>query len=181
MTTKKIEAAKIVFAAAAEKFAALSNSAVLQLETCAESESAAIKKIVSANATHSKYCAVIAAQSDAVFQLMLDQKVSLDALATSSRELKKRAVLMLQALASKRAVDDRAFDSVLLRLASKRESKLTVSQMQHEMQHKTDTQASYFKTFCEFFNFATYNKSEKVVTFNYDAYYLSELIKVYSV
>lgn len=178
----KIEAAKNVFVEAANKFAAVALEAENKLKSdeLSAEEQKALKDTRDENNTHAKYCAIIAKQSDEVFKVLLSQKVNLQALALSSRELKKRAVFMLQALVSKRAVDDRAFDSVMLRLASKREASLTIEQLQREMQHKTATQASYFKTFAEFFNFATYNKSEKKVTFNYDAYFLSELVNVYS-
>jgi len=182
MTTKAIEKTRNVFVSASEKFAtvALEAETKLKVENLSDEEKKALKDTASENRTHEKYCMIIAKQSDEIIAILNAQKVDAQALALSSRELKKRAVFMLQALVSQRKVDDRAFDSVLLRLAAKREASLTVDQIQREMQHKTATQANYFKTFCEFFNFATYSKSEKRVTFNYDAYFLSELVKVYS-
>ncbi|MNU11811.1 hypothetical protein D3C72_2599570 [compost metagenome] len=48
------------------------------------------------------------------------------------------------------------------------------------MQHDTTTQAQYFKTCAEFFNFAAYSKSDKTLTFKYDAVVLAELMKLYS-
>lgn len=180
--SKKIEAAKTVFVEAAAKFASVAVEAEqkLKADNLSAEEIKALNDTVKENRTHEKYCAIIAKQSDDVFSVLLEQKVDLQALALSSRELKKRAVYMLQALVTKRAVDDRAFDSVLIRLAAKRESALTIDQLQREMQHKTATQANYFKTFAEFFKFATYSKSEKKVSFNYDAYFLSELVNAYS-
>lgn len=180
--TKAIEKTRAIFVEAAEKFATVAVEAETKLkaDNLSAEESKALKDTASENRTHEKYCAIIAKQSDEVIALLNAQKVNAQALALSSRELKKRACFMLQALVSKRAVDDRAFDSLMLRLASKRDSSLTIDQIQREMQHKTATQASYFKTFAEFFNFATYNKSEKKVTFNYDAYFLNELVSVYS-
>lgn len=182
MTTKAIEKTRAIFVSAADKFAtvALEAETKLKAENLSDEEKKALKDTASENRTHEKFCAILAKQNDDVIALLNAQKIDAQALALSSRELKKRACFMLQALVSKRAVDERAFDSVLLRLAAKRDASLTIDQIQREMQHKTATQASYFKTFAEFFNFATYNKSEKRVTFNYDSYFLSELIKVYS-
>lgn len=178
MTVKSVRA---VFVAAAEKFAAMSEEAKVKFEAAATAEEKkAHKDTMQENATHAKYCDILAKQSDEVIALLIAQQVDAEALANASRELKKRAVFMLQALVSKRKVDDRAFDSVLLRLAAKRDAKLSIAQIQREMQHSTATQANYFKTFCEFFKFATYSKSEKEVTFNYDSFFLAELVKVYT-
>lgn len=181
MSKVTVKSVRELFVAAAEKFAAVSAEAKSKLEVATSAEEQkAHKDTMQENATHAKYCDSIAKQSDEVLALLIAQKVDCEALANASRELKKRAVFMLQALVSARPVDDRAFDSVLLRIASKRDGKLSIAQIQREMQHSTATQANYFKTFCEFFKFATYSKSEKEVTFNYDAFFLSELVKVYA-
>ncbi|SUE95765.1 Uncharacterised protein [Ectopseudomonas mendocina] len=181
MSKVTVKSARAVFANAAEKFAAMSAEAKVKLDAATTpEEQKAHKDTMQENATHAKYCESIAKQSDEVIALLIAQQVDCEALANGSRELKKRAVFMLQALVSGRKVDDRAFDSVLLRLAAKRDSKLSIQQIQREMQHSTATQANYFKTFCEFFKFATYSKSEKEVSFQYDSFFLAELVKVYS-
>ncbi|MNN42786.1 hypothetical protein D3C81_1569920 [compost metagenome] len=58
---------------------------------------------------------------------------------------------------------------------------MTLEQIKREMRHKTTTQAQYFKTCALFFDFATYSKSEKALTFKYDSRVLRDLLKAYSV
>lgn len=180
--TKAIEKTRATFTDAAEKFAAVALDAETKMkaDNLSAEEFKALKKAASENRTHEKYCAILAKQSDEVVALLNAQKVDAQALALSSRELKKRAVFMLQALATKRAVNERAFDAIMQRLASKRDACLTITQIQREFDHTTETQANYFKTFATFFNFATYSKSDKSVKFNYDAFFLNELMSVYS-
>lgn len=108
--------------------------------------------------------------------------VDVHALATlHSRELKKRSIKIIEALAHSKRVDDRALDNVLQRLAAKKDLTLSLQQIQKEMQHETTTQAQYFKTCAEFFHFASYSKSSKELTFKHDAFVLVELMKLYSI
>lgn len=107
--------------------------------------------------------------------------VDVHALATvHSRELKKRSIKIIEALAHNKRVDDKALDAVLQRLAYKKDLTLSLAQIQKEMLHETTTQAQYFKTCAEFFQFASYSKASKELTFKYDAFVLVELMKLYN-
>ncbi len=182
--SKKIESVRAIFNAAAERFNALHVDAVAKLNAAIEasadeSELKALKKVVSNNATLRDSCAKCAKMSDSAINVLIEQKIDAQAMTEQSREFMKRAVFMFEALALKSAVSERAFDAVLQRLASKRDAALSKAQLQREMQHKTTTQASYFCTFCEFFKFASYNKTSEKLEFNYDAYYLNALMQIY--
>lgn len=183
--SKKIEVVRAIFTAAAVKFDALHIDAVAKLNaaveaSASEAEINALKKVCSNNATLRDSCTKCSKMSDNAVQVLIDQKIDAQAMTEQSREFMKRAVFMFEALALKSAVDERAFDALLQRLASKRDAALSKVQIQREMQHKTTTQAGYFCTFAEFFKFAQFNKASEKLEFNYDAHYLSELLKIYA-
>lgn len=131
--------------------------------------------------THEVYNTKLAEMSVEALNYLARKMSFVDAakLAEQSRELKKRSIKIIEALAHNKSVDDRALDAVLQRLAAKSDITLTLLQIQKEMQHETTTQAQYFKTCAEFFNFANYSKADKTLTFKYDAHVLSELMKIY--
>lgn len=133
--------------------------------------------------THELYNNKLAEMSVQALNYMSTKLKFVDAeeLATKSRELKKRAIKIIEALAHSKRVDDKALDAVMQRLAEKNDITLTLQQIQKEMLHETTTQAQYFKSCAEFFNFASYSKSDKTLTFKYDAHVLAELMKLYKV
>lgn len=133
--------------------------------------------------THELYNSKLAEMSVQALNYMSTKLkfVDADVLATQSRELKKRSIKIIEALAHSKRVDDKALDAVMQRLAEKNDITLTLQQIQKEMLHETTTQAQYFKTCAEFFNFASYSKSDKTLTFKYDAHVLAELMKLYKV
>lgn len=180
-TINKIEVVKNAFAAAAENEQAVKLQAEASMSAAQnEDEKREHEKLYKRAATHERYNSALSNMTEKALQTMLKLKVDQTALVAQSRELKKRSIAILEALAHNQRVDDRALDSVLQRLASKRDSKLTLTQVQREMQHETTTQAAYFKTCAMFYNFATYNKTDKEIVFNYDAQVLKQLLTIYA-
>lgn len=179
--TTKIESVKNVFVTAARNEEQVKEQAKIKVEHAQnDDEKNEHVKLMKRAATHERYNDALASMSDKAIQTMLKLKIDSVALAAQSRELKKRSIAILEALASDSSVTDRALDAVLQRLAAKRDSKLTLVQIQREMSHETTTQAQYFKTCALFFNFAQYNKADKEVSFDYDAQVLKSLMNIYS-
>lgn len=179
--SKAIEALKTVFVTAANAQQVVKDEALQKLETVeAQEERTALEKTAQRAQTHETYNAALADMSDKALALLHAHKLDATALAAQSRECKKRTEKMLEAVAHSTRVKDIALDALLQRLAVKRDASLTLAQIQREMQHKTETQASYFKTFAKFFNLAQYNASEKKVTFDYSNFFLKSLLDTYS-
>lgn len=177
----KIETIKSVFAEAVENETAIRNELEERLNAAQnDEEREEIKRAFMRANTHTRYNEFLRDMSEKALSTMMKLKVDAKALTEQSRELKKRSIKILEALAHNQRVDDRALDSVLQRLAAKRDSSLTIAQIQREMQHETATQAQYFKTCALFFNFATYSKADKSVTFNYDNNVLKALMNIYA-
>ena len=130
--------------------------------------------------THEKFNAALTDMSAQALNYLAKLDISAEALTQQSRELKKRCIKMIEAIAHSKTIDDRALESIVMRLAQKNDASLTLAQIQREMQHDTTTQAQYFKSCALFFNFASYSKSDKTVTFKYDAKVLKDLIALYS-
>lgn len=180
-TINKIEVVKNAFVVAAENEQAVKLQAEEKMTQAQnEDEKREHEKLYMRARTHERYNSALSNMSDKALQALIKLKVSESELAAQSRELKKRSIAILEAVAHAQRVDDRALDAVLQRLAAKRESKLSIAQIQREMQHQTATQASYFKTCALFYNFATYNKTDKEVVFNYDSQVLKQLLSIYA-
>jgi len=179
-TNKAIEALKNAFAAAATNERDVKEQAQARIEVAQNDEERAEheKQFMRAR-THERYNEALSSMSDKALALLTKYKVDANALASQSRELKKRSIAILEAIAHSQRVKDNALDALLQRIAAKREASLTIAQIQREMQHKTDTQAGYFKTCAVFYNAANYNKDEKKVTFNYDSAVLKALLDIY--
>jgi sugar-specific transcriptional regulator TrmB len=182
--TTKIEAVKTVFATAAQAQAEIKTQAEAQMNAAREvdnsAEAQAFKAQFQRAATHEKFNAALSSMSDKAVQVMNRYKIDAEALSNQSRELKKRSIAILEAIATNSFVQDKALDAVLNVLAAKKSEKLTISTIQNEMQHDTDTQASYFKRCAVFFKFAQYSASDKAVVFNYDAAVLRDLMNIYT-
>ncbi|ATW58079.1 hypothetical protein CNR34_00146 [Pseudomonas phage nickie] len=183
MTTinAKAESFKNVFATAAVNYAqtkeqAQQNAEQAQSEEERETFAAAAKKAD----THARYTEALSNMSEKALASLSKYKVNAEALAEQSRELKKRSIAILEALATKQRVNDRALDAVLQYIVKNDAAAMNLEQVRHQMQHDTLTQAQYFKTCAIFFNFAQYSKSEKTISFNKDAIVLKELIAIYS-
>lgn len=178
---KKFEEVKATFAAAAVNEA---NAKIEALEKANSAENEEAKKeflkTAKTSQTHERFNEALSSMSDKALALVARYKIDAQALANQSRELKKRSIAILEAIAHSKHCDDRALDAVLQRLAAKRDEKLTVAQLQREMNHSTDTQASYFKTCAVFYKFADYHKADKVVVFNYDNAIIKALLNIYS-
>lgn len=180
--TTKIETLKSVFNEAVKNEAAIRDELEARLnEAQNDEEREEIKRAFMRANTHARYNELLRDMSEKAFQQLLKLKIDAKAMTEQSRELKKRSIKILEALAHAQRVDDRALDAVMQRLAEKRDSSLTIAQIQREMQHETSTQAQYFKTCALFFNFATYNKNNKEVIFNYDTQVLKALMNIYAV
>lgn len=151
------------------------------LEATSQDEKAEFEKARKRAETHETYNTKLAEMSVEALNYLARKmsSVSAEKLAEQSRELKKRSIKIIEALAHNKTVDDRALDAVLQRLAAKNDITLSLTQIQKEMQHETTTQAQYFKTCAEFFSFANYSKADKTLTFKYDAHVLAELMKIY--
>lgn len=130
--------------------------------------------------THEKYSEALSNMTEKALASLAKYKIDAQSLATQSRELKKRSIAILEALAHKKTVNDRALDAVLQYIVKHDAASMTLEQVRHQMQHETTTQAQYFKSCALFFNFATYSKSEKTINFNKDASVLKDLISLYS-
>lgn len=183
MTTinAKAESIKTVFATAAANYA----QTKLQAETSAsQAESAEEKATFNAAAktasTHERYSEALSKMSEKALASLSKYKINAEELANQSRELKKRSIAILEALASKQRVNDRALDAVLQYIVEKDAVAMTLEQVRAQMLHETTTQAQYFKTCAIFFNFATYSKSDKQINFKKDATVLKELIAIYT-
>lgn len=186
MTTNTIstKAASIkdVFSAAATHRQALKDEhAAKLLASQNEDEKASHEKARKFNETHEAYNARLADMSEKALAMCSKLNINAETLAQQSRELKKRSCAILEALATQSKVEDNALDALLTRLASKKDAVMTLEQIKREMRHSTTTQAQYFKTCALFFDFATYSKSEKALTFNYEARVLRDLLKAYAV
>lgn len=179
--TKAIEAIKNVFAVAANEHESVKNEALQKLESVeAQEERDALTKTAKRAHTHETYTQALADMSEKALALLHSHKLDAKQLAQQSRECKKRSIAMLEAVAHSARVRDKALDALLQRLAAKHDASLTLEQIKREMQHETLTQASYFKTFAQFFSFAQYSASDKKVTFDYSNAFLKALLEVYS-
>jgi SpoVK/Ycf46/Vps4 family AAA+-type ATPase len=179
--TTKIEAVKNVFTIAATNEETVKNAALerVTLSQNEEEKSENVKQFKLAQ-THERYNALMSDMSDKALKVFIDNKFDAQALVKQSRELKKRSIAMLEAVAHEVKAKDKALDAIMQRIAAKRDAKLSIATIQREMQHATDTQASYFKTCALFYNFAQYDKDAKELTFNYEHTMFSKLIEVYS-
>lgn len=179
---EKAENAKSVFINAAQNFAETKNAA-LQKSEIAETieEKNSFAKTAKTAQTHERYNDALASMSEKALASLSKYKVDAEALSKQARELKKRSIAILEALATQTRVNDRALDAVLNYIVAKNAASMTLEQVRHEMQHETTTQAQYFKTCAVFFNFAQYSKSDKSVTFNKEAHVLRDLLKIYTV
>lgn len=184
MTTinAKAAAAKEVFAAASVAYATTKSEALAKVESAESSEEklafAATAKTAN---THERYSEALSNMSEKALAALSKYKVDAAALATQSRELKKRSIAILEAIANNQKVNDRALDAVLQYIVAKDAASMTLEQVRAQMQHETTTQAQYFKTCAIFFNFAQYSKSEKTINFNKESTVLKALISIYTV
>lgn len=181
--TTKIEAVKSVFATAAQAQNEIKVQAEAQMLQAKETDNhdvaLAFKAQFQRAATHEKYNALLADMSDKAVQAMNKYKLSAEDLSKQSREAKKRTIAILEAVANNTFAKDKAFDAIMQVIVAKNPQKMTIDKIQHEMQHKTDTQASYFKRFAEFCKFAQYSVSTKELTFNYEAQIMKDLLSIY--
>lgn len=181
--TTKIEAVKSVFAQSAQAQAEIktqAESAMLQaLETDNNAEALSFKAQMQRAATHEKFDTQLSSMSDKAVSAMNKYKLSAEELSKQSREAKKRTIALLEAIATNSFAKDKAFDAIMNVIAEKNPEKMTISKIQHEMQHETDTQATYFKRFALFCKFAQYSASTKEVVFNYDSQIMKDLMSIY--
>lgn len=178
----KATALKDIFATAAQNRAALKNEAAEKLNAAQnDDEKASFEKARKFNETHETYNARLSDMSEKALAMLSKLNIDAETLAAQSRELKKRTVAILEALATNSKVEDNALDALLTRLAKKHDAVMTLEQIRREMNHKTTTQAQYFKSCAIFFDFATYSKSNKELSFKYDARVLRDLLKAYAV
>lgn len=179
-TAEKVEAFKSIFSEAARNQEAIKNEAIAKIEV-AENDDAksAHKKAMQRAATHELYNDKLSDMSERALSILAKYKVDPAKLSEQSRELKKRSIKILEALATSQKVDDRALDAVLQFIESKKSDVLTLEVIRRQMDHETTTQAQYFKTCAMFFGFATYSKSEKELTLKKDNKVLADLLKIY--
>lgn len=177
---EKVESFKSLFSEAARTQEAIKNEAAAKIEV-AENDDAKLahKKSMQRAATHELYNDKLSGMSEKALAVLAKYKVDPKALSEQSRELKKRSIKILEALASSQKVDDRALDAVLQFIESKKSDVLTLEVIRRQMDHETTTQAQYFKTCAIFFGFATYSKSEKELTLRKDNKVLADLLKIY--
>lgn len=183
MTTlnAKAESFKSVFASAAVDYSNTKAQAQAQAEQAQnEEERNAFNATAKTADTHSRYTEALSNMSEKALASLSSYKIDAKTLAEQSRELKKRSIAILEALATKQRVNDRALDAVLQFIVAKDAASMTLEQVRAQMQHETTTQAQYFKTCAIFFNFAQYSKSEKTISFDKNAKVLKELIAIYS-
>ena len=179
--TEKATAVKGVFADAAVNMQNIKNVNAEKLNTAQnDDEKREFEAARKRAETHEKFNAALGDMSEKALNY-LSKLSNLDAqlMSEQSREFKKRTIATLEAIAASKRVTDLALDNLLLRLAQKGDAIMTLAQIQREMNHKTTTQAQYFKTFAVLFNFAQYSKAEKALTFQYDAKVLKDLLKAY--
>lgn len=177
----KAESNKAVFIEAAKNYAQTKEQAQASAAQAQNVEEAqAFNATAKTASTHERYTEALSNMSEKALASLNKYKVDVAALATQSRELKKRSIAILEALSSKQRVNDRALDAVLQYIVQHDAASMTLEQVRHQMQHETTTQAQYFKTCAIFFNFANYSKSEKTINFNKDAIVLRDLIAIYS-
>lgn len=178
----KAEASKTVFVEAANAFAQTKEQALAKVEQATTQEDKlSFAKTAKTAQTHERYNEALASMSEKALASLSKYKIDADALSKQARELKKRSIAILEALANNSKVNDRALDAVLQFIVAKDAASMTLEQVRHEMSHETLTQAQYFKTCALFFNFAQYSKAEKSISFNKDAAVLRDLIKIYTV
>lgn len=179
--TDKAVAAKSVFADAAVNMQNIKNVNAEKLTSAQnDDEKREFEQARKRAETHEKFNAALSDMSEKALASLSRYNVDAQVLSEQSRELKKRSIAILEAVANNKRVDDTALDAMLQRLAAKKDATMTLAQIQREMNHKTTTQAQYFKTCAQFFNFAQYSKSDKALTFNYDSKVLKDLLKQYA-
>lgn len=177
---KNFEISKNAFEVAAANERAAKEQALEKISAAqSEEEKSEFVKVAKRSATHERFNEALASMSDKALQALAKYKVDASTLAQQSRELKKRSIAILEALAHSQRVDDKALDAVLQRLAAKDDAQLSIAQVQREMMHETDTQASYFKNCALFYKFAQYSKADKSLSFDYSAAVLRDLIALY--
>ena len=183
MTTvnAKIDNLKALFADAATNEAKAKDAAKAKRESATNvEEQNEFLKLEKRAATHERFNAALSEMSEKALALIAKYKIDAKSLSEQSRELKKRSIAILEAIAHDKRCDDRALDALLHRLAAKRDATLTIDSIRREMQHTTETQASYFKTCASFFKFAQYSKADKSVTFDYENVVLKALLALYA-
>ncbi len=177
----KATAVKTSFTDAALNFANAKLEALSKVESAqSQEEKNAFAATANTAQTHERYTEALSNMSEKALTLLAKYKVSADDLSKQSRELKKRSIAILEALATSQHVNDRALDAVLQFIAHKDAASMTLEQVRHEMQHETTTQAQYFKTCAIFFNFATYSKADKMLSFNKENAVFRDLMKIYA-
>lgn len=178
----KAEANKELFVTAAANFAQTKLQALTQVESAqSDEEKASFKSAAKTAQTHERYSEALSKMSEKALASLSKYKINAEELATQSRELKKRSIAILEALATKQRVQDRALDAVLQYIVAKDAAAMSLEAVRAQMMHETTTQAQYFKTCAIFFHFATYSKSDKVINFKKDATVLKELIAIYTI
>lgn len=182
----KAQAASDAFKASATSYSAIADEQRAKLsdeESDVQAREIAKKQMQRAE-THSAYNSKLADMSDKALRLLETYKITdlskLSEASSASRELKKRTIAALEAIAAKQRVSkDNALDAVCYMLASQEHAELSIAAIQKQMNHKTETQASYFKRFAEFFKFATYNKNTAKLEINYESKFLKDLLSAY--
>lgn len=139
-----------------------------------------IKRAQQRSATHARYDAKLSELSDDALAVCYTFKLDAVSIVSQSRELKKRLMSALNAIAlnDKNKLDKALLNALSVCVVNDAES-ITVSALQSAMSHETNTQANYFKRFCEFLDIASYEKSAQRLTFKADSAFYKRLIALF--
>jgi hypothetical protein len=140
-----------------------------------------IKRIAQKNATHARFNTKLSEMSKEALSVAHTHNIDANKIVEQSRELKKRLIGALEAIAhSDKSKLDKALCAFLAELvANEKKSDFTVKQIQHAMNHGTPTQARYFKTWGELLGVASYDKPSQIVTVKRDSAFFKKLVALF--
>lgn len=169
-------------------FAAIVNDAAIAEEEKSASafskyeqtEDTDFKREAQRSATHARFNSKLAELSEKALSVCYQFKIDASALVAQSRELKKRLISAVEAIAaSDKSKLDKALAAILAYIVASEKESAAITEIQRAMNHSTATQANYFKNFCLFLNIASYDKSAKVIKFDTDHKLFKQLVALF--
>lgn len=145
----------------------------------AETSAAAAKRAASTLKAHAHYSEALSKLDDAAIAYALTLRAdAADVLCAASREAKKRAVDVLNAIAHKRTMRADTRAAFALFAAKSERDAFRVSEVQREMQHDTTTQALYLTRFLCMFDAAQYDSEAKTITVKRDSALMRDALAI---
>jgi hypothetical protein len=145
-----------------------------------ETKDTDVKRAQQRSATHAKYDSKLSELSSDALAVCYTFKLNAESIVNQSRELKKRLMSALNAIAAtdKNKLDKALLNALTVIVVNNAES-ISIDALQRAMSHETNTQANYFKRFCLFLDVADYEKSTQTMTFKTDSALYKRMIALF--